>query len=92
LNDFHIDRVWKELLETSEYSRRRVEVDAFNAANQYKKRGIVCMPTKFGLAFTARFLNQASALVHIYTDGSVLVSHGGTEMGQGLHTKSKSDV
>jgi xanthine dehydrogenase molybdopterin-binding subunit B len=47
------------------------------------------MPTKFGLAFTARFLNQASALVHIYTDGSVLVSHGGTEMGQGLHTKSK---
>jgi xanthine dehydrogenase/oxidase len=45
------------------------------------------MPTKFGLAFTARFLNQASAMVHIYTDGSVLVSHGGTEMGQGLHTK-----
>jgi xanthine dehydrogenase/oxidase len=47
------------------------------------------MPTKFGLAFTARFLNQAAALVHVYSDGSVRLSHGGTEMGQGLHTKSE---
>lgn len=47
------------------------------------------MPTKFGLAFTARFLNQAAALVHVYADGSVRLSHGGTEMGQGLHTKSE---
>lgn len=55
--------------------------------NRWKKRGISIVPTKFGIAFTALFLNQAGALIHVYTDGSVLLSHGGTEMGQGLHTK-----
>lgn len=88
LIDMDIDRVWKELLETSDFAKRRAEVDAFNSKSKFIKRGLTCVPTKFGLAFTARFLNQASALVHVYTDGSVLVSHGGTEMGQGLHTKS----
>lgn len=62
-------------------------VDAFNAAHKWKKRGISIIPTKFGISFTALHLNQAGALVHIYHDGSVLVAHGGTEMGQGLHTK-----
>jgi len=87
LDDFHIERVWHELIATSDFTHRKLNVAEFNAKNKYRKRGIICMPTKFGLSFTARFLNQASALVHVYTDGSVLVSHGGTEMGQGLHTK-----
>lgn len=55
--------------------------------NRYKKRGISVIPTKFGIAFTLPFLNQGGALILVYTDGSVLLSHGGTEMGQGLHTK-----
>lgn len=54
---------------------------------RFRKRGICVLPTKFGIAFTVVFLNQGGALVHIYTDGSVLVTHGGVEMGQGLHTK-----
>lgn len=45
------------------------------------------VPTKFGISFTTKFLNQAGALVQVYTDGTVLVTHGGVEMGQGLHTK-----
>lgn len=55
--------------------------------NRYKKRGISVVPTMFGIAFSIPYLNQAGSLVHIYTDGSVLISHGGTEMGQGIHTK-----
>ena len=66
---------------------RRKEIENFNRVNRYKKRGMALIPTKFGIAFTALFLNQAGALVHIYKDGSVLLTHGGTEMGQGLHTK-----
>lgn len=59
----------------------------FCRCNRYKKRGISVIPTKFGIAFTLPFLNQGGALILVYTDGSVLLSHGGTEMGQGLHTK-----
>ena len=55
--------------------------------NKYRKQGISVVPVKFGISFTVPRLNQGSALVHVYTDGSVLISHGGTEMGQGLHTK-----
>lgn len=67
---------------------RRASVAEFNSANRFRKRGIGAVPTKFGISFTTKFLNQAGALVHIYqTDGSVLVTHGGVEMGQGLHTK-----
>ena len=68
-------------------SERRAQIDQFNANNKYRKRGIAIIPTKFGIAFTAKFMNQGGALVHLYTDGTVLISHGGTEMGQGLHTK-----
>jgi Molybdopterin-binding domain of aldehyde dehydrogenase len=67
--------------------RREKEVVDFNAANRYRKRGLCMMPVKFGISFTVKFMNQGGALVHVYTDGTVLVSHGGTEMGQGLHTK-----
>ena len=59
----------------------------FNAANPHSKRGIAITPAKFGISFTATFFNQAGALVLMYRDGSVQVNHGGTEMGQGLHTK-----
>lgn len=55
--------------------------------NRYRKRGISLIPTMFGIGFSTPFLNQAGALVLVYVDGSVLISHGGTEMGQGLHTK-----
>ena len=72
--------------------RRKAEVAEYNARHKYRKRGIAVLPTKFGLSFTARWLNQAGALVHVYTDGSVLITHGGTEMGQGLHTKSKANA
>ena len=54
---------------------------------RWRKRGISCVPTQFGISFSQKWMNQAGALVHIYKDGSVLLTHGGTEMGQGLHTK-----
>ncbi|KAJ8291157.1 hypothetical protein GJAV_G00022040 [Gymnothorax javanicus] len=87
LEQFTIDRCWDECLRICDYHQRRLQVDQFNRLNRWKKRGISIIPTKFGISFTAFFLNQAGALVHIYTDGSVLLTHGGTEMGQGLHTK-----
>jgi xanthine dehydrogenase/oxidase len=87
LVDCHIREMWGKVKETSDFATRRAAVDAFNESNRWKKRGLSMMPVKFGMSFTAKFMNQASALVHVYTDGTVLVSHGGTEMGQGLHTK-----
>lgn len=82
-----MDTLWKQLMETSEYVKRVEEVRQYNSNNRWKKRGIAIIPTKFGMSFTIKSLNQAGALVHVYTDGTVLVTHGGTEMGQGLHTK-----
>ena len=67
--------------------RRRAEVAAFNAAHPHRKRGLAVTPVKFGISFNFTAFNQAGALVHVYKDGSVLINHGGTEMGQGLHTK-----
>jgi xanthine dehydrogenase/oxidase len=67
---------------------RREEIRKYNNVHRFRKRGIAAIPTKFGISFTTKFLNQAGALVHIYQgDGTVLVTHGGVEMGQGLHTK-----
>ena len=86
-SEWRIPRAFKELREDSGYDARRAECDAFNANNKWRKRGIVLVPTKFGINFTAKFMNQGGALVHLYTDGTILISHGGTEMGQGLHTK-----
>jgi xanthine dehydrogenase large subunit len=75
-------------LELSAQYRRRVDaISAWNATSPVLKRGIAITPVKFGISFTATLFNQAGALVHVYTDGSVQVNHGGTEMGQGLHTK-----
>jgi xanthine dehydrogenase large subunit len=76
-----------ELERTSAYRRRRAELDAWNADSPVIKRGMALTPVKFGISFTATLFNQAGALVHVYTDGSVQVNHGGTEMGQGLNTK-----
>ncbi|WP_323121758.1 xanthine dehydrogenase molybdopterin binding subunit [Burkholderia alba] len=76
-----------ELEATSAYRERRAKVRAFNANNAVLKKGIAITPVKFGIAFNVTHFNQAGALVHIYTDGSLLVNHGGTEMGQGLNTK-----
>ena len=66
---------------------RRAAVEAFNSVHRWRKRGLAITPVKFGISFTATFMNQAAALVCIYRDGTVLVNHGGIEMGQGLHTK-----
>ncbi|XP_076238841.1 xanthine dehydrogenase rosy isoform X2 [Calliopsis andreniformis] len=82
-----LDRCWKECLLSSNYNERHASIQKYNRENRYKKRGLAIVPTKFGISFTVLFLNQSGALVHVYTDGSVLISHGGVEMGQGLHTK-----
>jgi xanthine dehydrogenase large subunit len=76
-----------KLEQTSQYRQRRAAIAAWNAKSPVIKRGIAITPVKFGISFTATFFNQAGALVHVYTDGSVQVNHGGTEMGQGLNTK-----
>jgi len=83
----HMMKLWNQMMEKSDYHNRVIQVEKFNSENRWKKRGIAIIPTKFGMSFTIKALNQAGALVHVYTDGSVLVTHGGTEMGQGLHTK-----
>ena len=76
-----------ELEATSEYRQRRAAITAFNASSPVLKKGLALTPVKFGIAFNVTHFNQAGALVHVYTDGSVLVNHGGTEMGQGINTK-----
>lgn len=76
-----------QLVASSDYAARRQAIADYNAASPVLKRGIALTPVKFGISFNVVHLNQAGALVHVYTDGTALVNHGGTEMGQGLHTK-----
>jgi xanthine dehydrogenase large subunit len=76
-----------QLEQDAAYAERRADVAAFNAGSEVLKKGLALTPLKFGISFNVTHLNQAGALVHVYTDGSVLVNHGGTEMGQGLNTK-----
>jgi len=80
-------RIHEELLASSDYTSRRAESEKSNAQSPWRKRGIGFAPVKFGISFTKSVLNQAGALVLVYTDGTVQLNHGGTEMGQGLHTK-----
>jgi xanthine dehydrogenase large subunit len=87
VEDNVIHELVDRLVATSDYAQRRGEVAAFNAASPVLKRGIALTPVKFGISFNVAHFNQAGALVHVYADGSVLVNHGGTEMGQGLNTK-----
>ncbi|XP_071977269.1 aldehyde oxidase-like isoform X1 [Engystomops pustulosus] len=83
----NLRRCWEDCIRSSAYHARREAITQFNKENPWKKRGIALIPLKFPVTFIVAFQNQAAALVHIYCDGSVLVSHGGTEMGQGIHTK-----
>ncbi|EEP80262.1 xanthine dehydrogenase [Uncinocarpus reesii 1704] len=87
LKDWHVPLMYQQVLQESDYASRREAIAEYNRSHKWSKRGLAIIPTKFGISFTATFLNQAGALVHLYRDGSVLVAHGGTEMGQGLHTK-----
>jgi xanthine dehydrogenase large subunit len=82
-----IEALTAELEQTSEYRTRRKAIEAYNASSPVLKKGLALTPLKFGIAFNVTHLNQAGALVHVYVDGSVLVNHGGTEMGQGINTK-----
>jgi len=82
-----IHELTDELEQTSQYRARRAAIAAFNAASPVLKKGLALTPVKFGIAFNVTHLNQAGALVHVYVDGSILVNHGGTEMGQGINTK-----
>ena len=87
VEDNVLPEIFGELRASSEYDRRREEIERFNRSKGYIKRGIALTPVKFGISFTTTFLNQAGALVHIYKDGSIHLNHGGTEMGQGLFIK-----
>ncbi|XP_069851875.1 aldehyde oxidase 2 [Dipodomys merriami] len=80
-------RCWNECLDKSSFHSRRIQVEEFNKKNYWKKKGIAIVPMKFSVGFGATSYHQAAALVHIYTDGSVLITHGGNELGQGIHTK-----
>ena len=90
--DNHIPAIWKSLKELADFDQRRAEIARWNALPNNPPRGIAITPVKFGISFTITHLNQAGALVLIYQDGSVQVNHGGTEMGQGLHTNIASIV
>lgn len=89
LKDNRIQTIWETLCREQNIAGRRADVEAWNAQHQHKKRGLAITPVKFGISFTASFLNQAGALVLIYRDGTIQVNHGGTEMGQGLYIKMK---
>ena len=87
VTDFILGDMTDSLLQRCDYQARKAEVARWNASHALLKRGIAFSPVKFGISFTLTHLNQAGALVQIYTDGSVLINHGGTEMGQGLFQK-----
>jgi xanthine dehydrogenase large subunit len=87
VDDCVIDDIVGALEQSAHYHKRREEIRAWNAASPILKRGIALTPVKFGISFTKTMLNQAGALVHLYSDGSIALNHGGTEMGQGLFTK-----
>ena len=87
VDDNIVEQVVDRLSERAEYEARRREVAAFNETSPVVRKGIAMVPIKFGISFNVKSLNQAGALVHVYTDGSVHLNHGGTEMGQGLYVK-----
>ncbi|MES1163516.1 MAG: molybdopterin cofactor-binding domain-containing protein, partial [Rhizobacter sp.] len=92
VTDNIIHELTDQLAATSDYAGRRAAIEAFNATSPVLKKGLALTPLKFGISFNVVLFNQAGAQVHVYTDGSVLVNHGGTEMGQGLNTKCQMIV
>ncbi|MCB2027009.1 MAG: molybdopterin-dependent oxidoreductase, partial [Ottowia sp.] len=82
-----LPQIFSTLATTSGYKKRRQEIASFNATSQTHLKGLAMTAVKFGISFTTKFLNQGNALVNVYTDGTIQVSTGGTEMGQGLNTK-----
>ena len=86
IEDNRIQRIWSELITSSEFEARRKELRLWNARNPHRKRGLAITPVKFGISFTTTHLNQAGALVLLFQDGTAQINHGGTEMGQGVHT------
>ena len=87
IEDNIINEIFNDLIKQSNYFKRRIGIINFNKKNNHLKKGICITPVKFGISFTTTHLNQGGALVHVYTDGSVHLNHGGIEMGQGLMTK-----
>ncbi len=87
VDENHLPRIWAEIKRDAEIDRRRAGIAAFNAGSTVLKRGLGLFPLKFGISFNIPHMNQAGALVHVYTDGSIRLNHGGTEMGQGLFIK-----
>ena len=87
VTQFVVGEMIDQLARDARYDERRAAISAFNRNSPIIKRGLALTPVKFGISFTAQHLNQAGALVHVYTDGSIHLNHGGTEMGQGLNTK-----
>ncbi len=88
----HLPEILSQLAERCDYRRRLALIEQVNRTDRLLLRGLALTPVKFGISFTTKFLNQANALVNVYTDGTVQVSTGGTEMGQGLNTKIRQLV
>ncbi|KAH8273140.1 hypothetical protein KR018_006412 [Drosophila ironensis] len=87
LEHFPIERCLNDCIAQSRYHEKRSEIARFNKENRWRKRGLAVVPTKYGIGFELVFMNQAGVLLNVYADGSVLLAHGGVEMGQGLNTK-----
>ncbi len=87
VSTFTVPEIFEQLTESADYHRRKAAIDVFNRNSPVLKKGIAITPVKFGISFTVSHLNQGGALLHLYNDGSVLLNHGGTEMGQGLMVK-----
>lgn len=92
VDSFTVPALFDQLEKTAEYRSRREDIRVFNSKSSVIKKGIAMTPVKFGISFTVKHLNQAGALIHIYSDGSVQLNHGGTEMGQGLLVKIQQIV
>ncbi len=92
IRHFNVPEIVRQLEEQADYKGRRKSISEFNAASPILKKGIALTPVKFGISFTVKHLNQGGALLHLYSDGTAQINHGGTEMGQGLMTKIRQIV